>query len=420
MSLIENGATDVAVYGDWLERCCQRFVEHLGARGYTFGTIGTYGRVVRALCAESIALRVDIRSLDETSFVKLNELTPRSWNASRSRQLWKTVINRFIGYLVETGAIHPIAPNEPLQPGRRVQLRIEYENWLCHQRGLSSQTVRNNLKVFDAFIRFRFPDGMMEPEEITPKDLLDFLSPKPDDPRGWPDRSNASRLRNLLRFLHWSGKTRLNLGDTVAPTARRRPSKPRMHLGMEDIQRVIDAARGDTTLARRNRAMLLLTARLGLRAREVVAIRLDDIRWRSGEMLIRGKGHLHDPMPLPVDVGEALADYIRHGRMGPSRRLFVTVRAPWRPFRTGDIVATVVKGAMVKAGYSLPSGQTCGAHLFRHSLATALLRQGASFHEIGDVLRHRQRATTMIYARYDIEALRSIVQPWPVLQGRRQ
>lgn len=419
MSLIENDVADVAVYGDWLERCCERFVEHLGARGYASGTIRIYGRVVRALCAEASARRLDIRRLGVTAVASLNELAPRNWVASRSRQLWKSIVNRFIGYLVETGAIDPSTLKEPPQPGDRARLRGEYEDWLCHQRGLSRETVKNNLQVFDAFMRFRFGDDTIRPDAIRPKDLLDFLAPKAAGPWTCPDRSNASRLRNLLRFLHWSGRIRLNLAETVSRTARRRSSKPRMHLEPDAIQRVIDGVQGDSALARRNRAMLLLTARLGLRAREVVAIRLKDIRWRAGEILIRGKGRLHDPMPLPVDVGEALVEYIRCGRQGASRHLFVTARAPWRPFQTGEIIARVLKDAMARAGCRLPSGQTCGAHLFRHSLATALLRQGASFHEIGDVLRHRHSAATMIYARYDIDALRSLVQPWPVLQGGR-
>ena len=162
--------------------------------------------------------------------------------------------------------------------------------------------------------------------------------------------------------------------------------------------------------------MLLLTGRLGLRAQEVVAIRLEDIRWRAGEILIRGKGNRHDPMPLPVDVGEALVDYIRHGRKGPCRHLFVTARAPWRPFRTGAIVSQVLGDALATAGLG-GSQHRHGVHLLRHSLATTMLRQGASFDEIGDVLRHRRRATTLVYARYDLDALRSIAPAWPVPQG---
>ncbi len=419
MSLNETNVCDATEYGCWLERCREGFIQRLKRRGYTSETIRVYGRLVRALCTAVTDRRLDIRSLGDTTTAKLTELAPSTLVAPSSQQLWKTTANRFVVYLAETGAIDESALKRTRQYGNAAHLRTEYRDWLCHQRGLSGTTVRNYLKVFDAFMRFRYGDDRICLDSITQEDLVNFLAPKAGDPRVCPDRTKASRLRNLLRFLYWDGKIRLNLAETISRTAQRHSNKPKVHLRPQEIQRIIDGVRGDTVLARRNRAMLLLTARMGLRAREVVAIRLDDIRWSVGDILIRGKGHLHDPMPLPVDVGEALVDYIRHGRQGSSRHLFVTVRAPWRPFETGVIVSNVVKNAVAKAGYSMPSGQPCGAYLFRHSLATALLRQGTPFHEIGDVLRHRQTATTMIYARYDIDALRSIVQPWPTAKGGR-
>ena len=265
-------------------------------------------------------------------------------------------------------------------------------------------------------MRFRFTDEVIQPDRITPADLVAFLVPERTDRWTCPDRTKASRLRNLLRFLHWSGRVPVALVETVSRTARRHLTTPRVHLELGEVRRVLDAVRGDSALARRNYAILLLTGRLGLRAQEVVAIRLEDIRWRAGEILIRGKGNRHDPMPLPVDVGEALVDYIRHGRKGTCRHLFVTARAPWRPFRTGAIVAQVLGDALATAGLR-GSQHRHGVHLLRHSLATTMLRQGASFDEIGDVLRHRRRATTLVYARYDLDALRSIAPPWPVPQG---
>ena len=300
--------------------------------------------------------------------------------------------------------------------GRQRRRAAPYEDWLRHQRGLSDETVKNNLQVFNAFMRFRFTDDAIQPDRITPEDLVAFLVPERTDRWTCPDRTKASRLRNLLRFLHWSGRVPVALVETVSPTARRHLTTPRVHLEPGEVRRVLDAVRGDSALARRNYAILLLTGRLGLRAQEVVAIRLEDIRWRAGEILIRGKGNRHDPMPLPVDVGEALVDYIRHGRKGTCRHLFVTARAPWRPFRTGAIVSQVLGDALATAGLR-GSQHRHGVHLLRHSLATTMLRQGASFDEIGDVLRHRRRATTLVCARYDLDALRSIAQAWPVPQG---
>jgi len=171
--------------------------------------------------------------------------------------------------------------------------------------------------------------------------------------------------------------------------------------------------RTDDAIGRRNYAMLLLMARLGLRAPEVIAIQLGDIDWRAGEILIRGKGKLHDRMPLPTDVGEAIVDYIRNGRAGNSRILFVSAKTPHPPFKDAQILNTVLRDAFERTGLKPPQ-KYVGSHLLRHSLATDMLQKGASLEEIGDVLRHRSRMTTTIYAKYDIAALRSIARAWPV------
>ena len=162
--------------------------------------------------------------------------------------------------------------------------------------------------------------------------------------------------------------------------------------------------------------MILLMARLGLRAPEVIAIQLDDIDWRAGELLVRGKGGLHDRLPLPPDVGEALARYVRDERVTASRALFVTRRAANSPFKDGQIINAILREAFVASDVK-PSGRYIGSHVLRHSLATNLVRNGASLEEVGDVLRHRSRATTMIYAKVDIDGLRSVAQPWPVTGG---
>jgi integrase len=155
----------------------------------------------------------------------------------------------------------------------------------------------------------------------------------------------------------------------------------------------------------------LLIARLGLRASEVLAIELDDLRWRDGEIVVRGKGLVHDRLPLLPDVGKALALYLKKDRPpGSSRRVFLCRRAPHRGFAHPSTVSTIVARALVRAKLT-PAMR--GAHLLRHSLATALLRKGASLAEIGQVLRHRSPNTTEIYAKLDFDALRDVAMPWP-------
>ena len=397
--------------GVWLQRHLDGFLERLVVQGYAPATIAVYGRLVRAQCSELTARGLEVASLEAEAATILGDLAPKG-SAAKTRELWKSAARRFVRYLCELGVLNAFEPEDARESDDLRHLRAAYEGWLRHQRGLSDRTVKNNLQVFNAFMRFRFADEAIQPDRISPEDLVAFLEPKRTDRWTCPERTEASRLRNLLRFLHWSGRVRVALVETVSRTGRRRQTTPRMHLEPAEILRMLNAVRGDSALARRNYAMLLLTGRLGLRAQEVVAIRLEDVRWRAGEILIRGKGNRHDAMPLPVDVGEALADYIRHGRRGTDRHLFVTVRAPWHPFRTGAIVSQVLNDALETVGLRCPQHRH-GAHLLRHSLATTMLRRGASFDEIGDVLRHRRRATTLVYARYDLDALRSIAPAWP-------
>jgi integrase len=162
--------------------------------------------------------------------------------------------------------------------------------------------------------------------------------------------------------------------------------------------------------------MVLLLARLGLRAQEVIAMQIDDIDWRSGEIVVRGKGKRHDRVPLPPDVGEALTDYIKLDRITTSRALFVGGLSPHLPLKNSRILNITLKAAFAKTDLTPPPPYV-GAHILRHSLATNLVRRGASLEEIGDMLRHRTRASTMTYARLDLDGLRSIAQPWPVAGG---
>ena len=225
----------------------------------------------------------------------------------------------------------------------------------------------------------------------------------------WP-----TQLRSLFKYLFWSGKTRRNLALSIPRSARSDSSDLPSHLTPDEIQQLVGSAHTDDALGRRNHAMLVLMARLGLRAPEVIAIRLEDIDGRAGEILIRGKGKRHDRMPLPVDVGEAIVAYLRDGRASSSRHLFVSRQPPHRPFTSSAVVNRVLRKAFGKTGLKPPQ-RNVRTHLLRHSLAVDMLSRGASLDEVGDVLRHRSRMATTIYARYDIDALRSgVARNWPV------
>ncbi|MGH7249154.1 MAG: site-specific integrase, partial [Pseudomonadota bacterium] len=323
----------------------------------------------------------------------------------------KFCLRRFIEHLAEAGAATvPQPPSKRLTARKR--LRVEYEAYLRRQRGLAEGTIRNSLYYGERFLTFRFGEKLGDLNRITPDDIVAFLCKLKAGAKARRFKALPSHLRSLFTFLFWSGKTKRDLAASLPRVATAVDRLPR-HLKPEEIQRLIEAARTDDAVGRRNYAMLLLMARLGLRSPEVIAIQLDDIDWRAGEILIRGKGKLHDRMPLPADVGKAIVDYIRNGRAGASRALFVSARTPHhRPFKNAQIVNTILEDAFRKTGLKPPQ-KYVGSHLLRHSLATDMLRKGASLDEVSEVLRHRSRMTTTIYAKYDLDALRSIARPWP-------
>ncbi|HEX3757197.1 MAG TPA: tyrosine-type recombinase/integrase, partial [Kofleriaceae bacterium] len=204
----------------------------------------------------------------------------------------------------------------------------------------------------------------------------------------------------------------------VPPVRRWRFATVPSFLTPDEVEQVIAVADRSTARGRRAFAILLLLARLGLRAGEIVALELDDIRWRTGEIVIRGKGRLHDRLPLLDDVGEALALYLREARRpSASRRVFLRGCAPRVGLSGPTAVCVVARAALRHAGLR-PTGRV-GAHIFRHSLATRMIRRGASLAEISQVLRHRSIDTTQLYAKVEFDALRGVALPWPIAGAHR-
>jgi integrase/recombinase XerD len=218
----------------------------------------------------------------------------------------------------------------------------------------------------------------------------------------------ATALRSLLRFWHLQGLTSGPLDQAVPKVANRRPGLPRP-LEPGQVDALLASCDRQTTAGRRDLAMLTLLARMGLRAGEVAGLRLDDISWRQGEITIRGKGNRRDQLPLPAEAGEAVAAYLRHGRPAAAldRSVFIRVKAPHRGLTSGGVTQAVAAAAG-RAGLG-----TIYAHRLRHSAATAILAEGGSLAEIGQVLRHRRPHTTAAYTKVNIEALRTLARPWP-------
>jgi len=218
----------------------------------------------------------------------------------------------------------------------------------------------------------------------------------------------VSELRALLRFLHLGGEAPA-LADAVPAVAGWRDTSLPRALDRAQVDALLASPDRTTPIGRRDHALLTLLVRLGLRAGEVAALTLDDIDWRRGELVVRGKGDRHERLPLPVDIGEAVSAYLRDGRPPSTcRHLFLRDRAPFDVGLTASGVKCAVRLACARAGVA-----PAGAHRLRHTAATELLRAGASLADVGQVLRHRGLATTTIYAKVDRAALRELGRPWP-------
>jgi site-specific recombinase XerD len=225
-------------------------------------------------------------------------------------------------------------------------------------------------------------------------------------------------LRSFLRFLFVRGETPIDLSFSVPMVRKWRQASVPQYLAPGEVARVLSATRRLTVRGRRDYAILLLLARLGVRANEVVLLELGDIRWRSGEMVVRGKGGVLNRLPLQSEVGKALAAYLRRGRpASPSRRVFLRLLQPYVGLTGPAAVGHVVRDALARAGIRRTSRGA--AHIFRHSLATRMIRSGASLPEISEVLGHRSQGTTAIYAKVDFDALRTVARPWPRVGGVR-
>jgi len=221
----------------------------------------------------------------------------------------------------------------------------------------------------------------------------------------------ATALRSFFRFLLQQEAIPNDLAKAVPTAPNWRLSTLPKFMEAKDVDWLLQSCDRSTSHGQRDYAILLLLARLGLRAGEVAALTLDDVDWDAGEIVVRGKGGRRDRLPLPYDVGEALAAYLRDSRPpSTTRQVFIRMMAPRRGFRSGVAISTIVHRRLDRAGLK-PAHK--GAHLLRHSLATQLLQNGASLVEIGELLRHQDIETTRIYAKVDQETLRALALPWP-------
>jgi site-specific recombinase XerD len=312
-----------------------------------------------------------------------------------------------LGYLRVLEVVPAVLPVTPTQ---RDELLASYHRHLVTERGLTPNTVLRYQRFARRFLADRAArgDGELGIEGLDSAAVHDYLLRVSDRLAVASLKREAADLRALLRFLYLAGATATDLGSAMPPVATWRLTNLPRDVTAAQVNALLDSCDRTTVSGRRDRAILVLLARLGLRSGEVAALRVQDVDWRAGEVLVRGKARRQDRLPLPVEVGESLVAYLRDGRpRSPFPQLILTLHAPPRPIHPSSIT-NVVQRACRRAGLA-----EVGGHRLRHALATEMLRRGGDLTEIAQVLRQSDMGTTAVYAKVDRAALRTVASPWP-------
>lgn len=401
--------TTTATDADPLPILIAAFLDDLTAAGY-----GPHRLAARRALVQRFAQWVqdrqvavaDLRGEDVRAFVAAH---------ARGRETQKherATLNRFVAFLRRRGLLSPASATSPLDA-----LADDYVAYLRTDRGLADNSIAIYGPCARAFLAHCVTiGGVRALDTIDAEAIRTFLVARVAGRSSESARLLSVGLRAFLRFLVLRGVLTRDLSGAVPRVRTYQQASVPVVLSPDDVDRALATADRSTPRGRRDYAVLLLLARLGLRASEVMALELDDIYWRAAEIVVRGKGRRRDRVPLLTDVGEALTEYLREDRgASPSRRVFLRLIPPRVGLSRPCAIDHIVRLAFQRAGIGPHPRHV--AHLFRHSLATRMIRHGASLAEIAEVLRHRSQTTTALYAKVSFEALRSVARPWPVQGG---
>jgi integrase/recombinase XerD len=380
------------------------FGEHLERRGYRPGSV-----------ADQLWLLVDVsrwlaerglRAVDLTA-VRVEQFSTQRRASGRARLFSPRALDPLLGYLRGLGVVPAAAKALAVTP---VDVLVErYGTFLLERRGLSPSTVRNYVGVARTFLSWReMATGTLALAQLDGAVVVEFVLGESRRCSVGSAKCMVTRLRAFLRFLHVEGEIDRDLAGVVPSVASWRLASLVKALDAGSVARLLASCDRRRRVGRRDFAILTMLSRLGLRAGEVAALQLSDIDWRSGEVLVRGKGSRQERLPLPSDVGEAIAGWLSRGRLRcDSVLVFTRLRAPHGGLSAGG-VSQIVRRACQRAGLPIVS-----AHRLRHTAATEMLRAGGSLAEVGQVLRHRSRDVTSIYAKVDRIGLGAVVMRWP-------
>ena len=400
---------------DIIESHIEPFVATLKLAGYPANTLSTKRAALRKFVSWQRRTKHTRSEPDESDVTEFMANVCQLSKAHRS--LASTALLGLLEYLRHQAVIATSAPKAPATTCSR--LEQSYADFLRNEKGLSELSLAVYLPVVGHLLDYlRKQQGIPTVRQLDAPILRAFLLERAQDRSSEYVRLLAISLRSYLRFLHVRGKLRKDL--TVAiPTVRKwsQAGIPKK-LTPAEVDLVLAAPDRQTATGRRDYAILLLLAKLGLRSSEVIALELGDVRWRTGEIRIRGKGHRLEALPLPREVGTAMARYLQLDRgIRPAQRVFLRANAPRVPLTGPASIGHIVRRCMVQAGVERP--KQIAAHLFRHTLASRMLQQGVKLRDISEVLRHRVQSSTEIYAKIDMNTLTEVVRPWPGQGGAR-
>lgn len=317
-----------------------------------------------------------------------------------------SAVEKFLTYLRQSGVIAPAKPVPPVP--QFAAISEQFSEWMLRHRGVTPNTAH----LYQAVLRPFLAALGEEPATYTTESIRAFVIEQLGGAGRGRTRSTVKAIRGLLRYLVAQGRVPAGFEHCVPTVPQWRLASLPRYLEAPDVDRVVNSCDLTTGHGLRDHAVLLLLARLGLRAGDAVGMMLNDIDWRGGTLRVRGKGRREVLLPVPQDVGDAVLRYLERGRpSSTSERMFLTVHAPIRPFATSTAVSDIVCAALERADIRNPPSR--GAHLLRHSAATAMLRAGSSLDTIATVLRHQSLDTTAHYAKVDVAMLQKVAQPWP-------
>ena len=376
------------------------FVTNLMSQGYAVGTLRGKLQMIRGWARWLSMRAINIADLDELHIEEYLNEVPRGA---------KIALTSLLAYLRRIEVVLTPFPSCKRTP--QPQIERDYESYLCRERGLTAATIRYHLFHVHRFLSECFGSRDIKLHRICQKDITGHILRHAPEYRQRSAQTWTSALRCFMRYLNMCGETSTDMTGCVLKTANWNLAGMPKYIEAKKVEELIESTDRSTAVGLRDYAILMIIARLGLRAGEVANLELEDFDWQEGTFRVKGKNARWACLPITKEVGGALVEYLRKGRPTCStRRVFLTAVAPRKEIKSGATVSCIVAQHLRRAAIVVARK---GAHVLRHSLATKMLRTGSSLEEICQVLRHLHLSTTEIYAKVDYTSLKEIAQPWP-------